>query len=72
MRYIKVFEHYIKSEDIIKCIENGGTIETNIVKGLFDNPTEVRPISIDGDEVTVEIDNKTYDVSINDIKKINL
>lgn len=75
--YLKLFEEFkvknIKEEDIIDCIKKGGTIEVEIVKNKKGKPDEpLRPVSIDGDIVTVEIDNQMYEVELDDIKKINL
>lgn len=74
--YIKCFEDFklknITVEDIIKCINNDGFIETDIIKdypGKINEP--VRPISVDNDgEISVEIQSKMYSVDLQDVKKI--
>ncbi len=76
MNYIKFFEDFgskgITEDDIIKCIERGGTIDVEIVQNLKGKPKEpVRPVSVEGTKVTVEIDNKNYEVEMDDIIKIN-
>ena len=74
--YIKYFEDFkqknITVDDIIKCINSDGFIETEIVKDYPEKIEDpVRPISIDDDgEITVEIDSKTYLVDLEDVKKI--
>lgn len=74
--YIKCFEDFkqknITVDDIIKCINSDGFIETEIVKDYPEKIDDlVRPISIDDDgEITVEIDSKTYLVDLEDVKKI--
>ena len=74
--YIKCFEDFkqknITIDDIIKCINSDGFIETDIVKDYVEEiKGSVRPISIDDDgEITVEIDSKTYLVDLEDVKKI--
>lgn len=77
LTYISCFEDFkqknITVEDIIKCINNDGFIETDIVKGYADKTeSPIRPVSVDDDgEITVEIDSKTYTVDLEDVKKIN-
>jgi hypothetical protein len=76
LEYIKCFEDFklnnITVEDIIKCINSDGFIETDIVKDYVEKITGlVRPISVDDDgEITVEIDSRTYTVDLEDVKKI--
>ena len=59
LTYIKCFEDFkqknITVEDIIKCINNDGFIETDIVKDYTDEiEGRIRPISVDDDgEITV-------------------
>ena len=82
MKWIKLFEDFkennqdgtlISVDDMIKCIKSDGVIYTNIVKGLPNNNVDVpiKPISIDDDGlVTIEYDNKEYEVDLRNIKKI--
>lgn len=76
LKYLKIFEDFkqnnITIDDVIKCIDNNGFIETDIVKGLPDNPDEpIRPVSIDDNgEITVEIEGSFYEVDLEDVLKI--
>lgn len=82
MRYIKLFEDFkqnngegtlITSDDIIKCIKDGGVIYTTIIKNLPDNDPKdsIKPVDIDDDGlITVEIDGKEYSVDLKDVEKI--
>ena len=76
LKYLKIFEDFkqnnITVEDIIKCIENDGFLETDIVKDLPDNPeSHIRPVSVeDNGEITVEIDGSLYEVDLKNVKKI--
>lgn len=76
LTYIKCFEDFkqknITVDDIIKCINSDGFIETDIIKDYPDKiQGRIRPISVDDDgEITVEIDSKTYTVDLEDVKKI--
>jgi hypothetical protein len=76
LKHLKVFEDFkqnnITIEDIIKCIDNDGFLETDIVKNLPDNPdTSIRPVSVeDNGEITVEIDGSLYEVDLKNVKKI--
>ena len=76
LKYLKIFEDFkqnnITVEDIIKCIDNDGFLETDIVKDLPDNPdTSIRPVSVeDNGEITVEIDGSLYEVDLKNVKKI--
>lgn len=77
MKHLKCFEDFkqnnITIEDVIKCIDNNGFIETDIVKGLPDNPNEpIRPVSIDDSgEITVEIEGSFYEVDLGNVLKIS-
>jgi hypothetical protein len=75
VKYLKCFEDFkvnnIQEEDIIKCIDSDGYIETDIVVDLPDNPDEpIRPVSIDREDITVEINNKNYNVKLGKVKKV--
>ena len=75
MKHIKFFEDFkvknFTEEDIIKCIDNDGYIETDIVGDLPDNPDEpIRPVSIDGDIITVDVNNKKKTVKLKNVEKI--
>ena len=76
LKYLKIFEDFkqnnITIDDIIKCIENDGFLETEIVKDLPDNPDNpIRPVSVDDSgEITVEIDGSFYEVDLKNVKKI--
>ena len=75
MKYLQTFENYkvknIKEEDIVTCINSGGYIKTDIVKDLPDNPDElIRPVSISGEDITVQIDNKNYNVKLGNVQKV--
>ena len=72
LKYLKLFENF-SEEDIINCINKGGTIDVEIIQDKKGKPQEsVRPVSIEGNRVSVEVDNDIYEVELNDIKKINL
>ncbi len=77
MKWLKLYEDFEKSkvsiDDVIDCIDKGGKIYTNIIKGLPGNDPEsdILPVSIDDNGVvTVEIDGQLYEVDIEDITKI--
>ncbi len=82
MRYIKVFEDFKKNnqegslitiEDVIKCIKSGGILYATIIKDFAENDPKaaLRPVSVDDDgEVTVEFDNKEYEVNLRNIESI--
>ena len=78
LRFLKLFEDFnkmknITEEDIIDCIQKGGLIEVEVIQGVKDLPKEpVRPISIDGNLVVVDVDNHSYEVELDDIKKVIL
>ena len=82
MKYLKLYEDFknnneggtlITMNDILKCIENGGVVYATIVKDFPDNDPEesLRPLSVDDNgQVTVEYDNKNYEVDLKNIEKI--
>lgn len=75
MKHLKCFEDFkvknFTEDDIIKCIDNDGYIETDIVSDLPDNPDEpIRPVSIDGDIITVDVDNQKKTVKLKNVKKV--
>jgi hypothetical protein len=75
VKHIKCFEDFkvnnIQEEDIINCINSDGYIETDIVGDLPDNPDEpIRPISIDGEDILVDVDNQKKIVKLKNVKKI--
>jgi GTP pyrophosphokinase len=79
LKYIKTFESFkvnnITIDDIIKCIDNGGLIYSDIIKNYPDNdPKEpLRPVSVDNDGlVTIEINGQNYDVDIKNINRIEI
>jgi len=82
MRYLKIYEDFknnnpdgslITTDDVIKCIKEGGVLYATIIKGFADNdPKEpLKPVSIDDDGlVTVEYDGNEYEVSLKNIESI--
>jgi len=82
MKWIKLFEDFSKNneegtlitqEDIIKCIKKGGLVFSTIVHDLPDNDPEkgMKPVDIDEDGlITVEINDKQYNIDLNDVEKI--
>ena len=78
LNHLMLFEDFkqknITIDDIINCIDSGGLIYTNIIKGYPDNDPEegLNPVSVDDDGlVTVDIDGQTYEVDLEDINKID-
>jgi hypothetical protein len=78
LNHLMLFEDFkqknITIDDIINCIDSGGLIYTDIVKGYSNNDSEegLNPVSIDDDGlVTVDIDGQTYEVDLEDINKID-
>jgi hypothetical protein len=82
MKDIKLFEDFrnnnadgslITSDDIRNCIKAGGVLYATIIKDFADNDPEepLTPVSIDEDGlVTVQYDNKQYEVSLKNIESI--
>ncbi len=82
MKWLKLFEDFknnneegtrITIDDVIKCIEKGGSVYTTIVSDFPENNPKkpLRAVDIDEDGlVTVEIDGEFYNVELNDIEKI--
>lgn len=77
MKRIKLYEDFkvnnITSEDIQKCIQDGGVIYSGIIQELPDNdPGEpLTPIDIGDDgEITVKINGDLYYVDLDDVDKI--
>jgi hypothetical protein len=78
LNHLMLFEDFkqknITIDDIIKCIDSGGLIYTDIVKKYPKNDPEegLNPVSVDDDGlVTVDIDGQTYEVDLEDINKID-
>ncbi len=73
MRYLKIFEN-ISQDDIIKCIEQDINIYDSAIETLptHDESKSVRAISIDGNNVSVEIDGDYYDVDLSDVIKMDM
>jgi hypothetical protein len=78
MKWLKLFEDFkdskVSIDDIIECIEKGGSIYAKIVKQYPDNdPSEpLTPVNIDEDgSITVEIDGNHYEVELKDVDRID-
>lgn len=73
MKHLKQFEA-ISEDDIIKCIEQDINIYVDNIKDLpeHNKSTPLRVINTDGNEVTVEISGKYYDVDINDVIRMDI
>ena len=78
MKWLKLFEDFkdskVSMDDIIECIEKGGSIYVQIVKEYPDNdPNEpLTPVNIDEDgSITVEIDGNHYEVELKDVDRID-
>jgi len=84
MKWIKLFEDFKKNneegtlitqEDIINCIKKGGLVFSTIVHDYPENDPKVgmKPIDIDNDGlITVEVDDKQYNIDLNDVEKIEM
>jgi hypothetical protein len=82
MKRIKLFEDFknnnedgtlITEDDIIKCIEMGGSIYSTIVKDFPDNDPKqpLRPVDIDEDGlITVDFDGNLYTVKLKDVERL--
>ena len=77
MKWLKLYEDFDKSkhkiEDVIRCIENGGSIYAEIVKDFPNNDPSnpLRPVSIDESGViTVEYEGNLYEVDLENVDKI--
>ena len=78
MKWLKLFEDFkdskVSIDDIIECIEKGGSIYAQIVKEYPENdPNEpLIPVNIDEDgSITVEIDDNHYEVELKDVDRID-
>jgi len=78
MKWLKLFEDFkdskVSVDDIIECIEKGGSIYAQIVKQYPDNDPEnpIKPVNIDEDgSITVEIDGNHYEVELKDVDRID-
>ena len=78
MKWLKLFEDFkdskVSVDDIIECIEKGGSIYAKIVKEYPDNdPNEpLTPVNIDEDgSITVEIDGNHFEVELKDVDRID-
>jgi hypothetical protein len=78
MKWLKLFEDFkdskVSVDDIIECIEKGGSIYAHIVKEYPDNDPEnpIKPVNIDEDgSITVEIDGNHYEVELKDVDRID-
>jgi len=84
MKWIKLFEDFKKNneegtlitqEDIINCIKKGGLVFSTVVHDYPENDPKVgmKPIDIDNDGlITVEVDDKQYNIDLNDVEKIEM
>ena len=82
LKYLKLWENFeegkVNKELILKCIKNGVTIfaypVSNLIDNDEDNPKELKPTDFDEKtgKVTVEFDNKEYEVDLSKVKKVNL
>lgn len=76
MRRIKLFEDFkvnnINQEDIVKTILNDGKILTTVIKDLPNHNDEdyVKPISIDGDDITIDVDGQTYTTQLKFVTRV--
>ena len=78
MKWLKLFEDFkdskVSVDDIIECIEKGGSIYAQIVKQYPDNDPEnpITPVNIDEDgSITVEIDGNHYEVELKHVDRID-
>jgi len=78
MKWLKLFEDFkdskVSVDDIIECIEKGGSIYAQIVKEYPDNDPNksLTPVNIDEDgSITVEIDGNHYEVELKDVVRID-
>ena len=79
MKYLILFENFkvnnITSDDVIKCINNKGTIYVTTIRDMPDHDPKdsVTPLSIDSDGlVTIELGGENYEVELKDIERIIL
>jgi hypothetical protein len=77
MKWLKLYEDFDKSkyriEDVIRCIENGGSVYAEIIKDFPNNDPSapLRPVSVDENGVvTVEYEDDLYEVDLKDVDKI--
>jgi len=78
LKSVSKLNENFQEEEIRKCIEDGGTIITDKIIDLnrkkedleVGEEIEVKPVSIEGDKVTVEIEGEYKDVEIKNIKRI--
>ena len=82
MKWLRLFEDFKKNniegtlitqDDIINCIKNRGLIYSTIVHDFPENKPKkgMNPIDIDEDGlITVEIDDKQYNVDLDDVENI--
>ena len=77
MKRIKLYEDFkvnnITSEDIEKCIQDGGVIYSEIVKEFPDNDPKkpLSPVDIGEDgEITINVDGNLYYVDLDDVKRV--
>ena len=71
---IDEYKDILKIDDMIDCIEKGGSIYAQIVKEYPDNDPEkpITPVNIDEDgSITVEIDGNHYEVELKDVDRID-
>jgi hypothetical protein len=77
LRHIQLFEDFkqnnISIDDIIKCIDSGGVIYTDIIKNYpkNDSNSPIKPVSVDNDgSITVDVNGDIYEVDIKNVCKI--
>lgn len=76
MRYLKIFEDFkvnnITEEDIVNVIKNDGVLFTNSIKNLPDHidTDPVKPVNVEGDVITLDIDGEIYQTSLEFIERI--
>lgn len=76
MKHLKFFEDFkvnnITEEDVVNVIKNDGILFTNSIKDLPDHvdTDPVKPVSIDGDTITLDIDGEIYQTSIEFVERI--
>jgi hypothetical protein len=77
VKRIKLYENFkvnnITSEDLEKCIGEGGVIYSKIVKEFPDNDPKkpLRPVDIDETgEITIDVDGDLYYVDLDDVDRV--
>ena len=76
LKWIKLFEDYkvnnITEDDIIDTIKNDGKIYVSAIKDLPEHKSDkpVKPVSIDGDDIYIDVNNSNFMCKIENVERI--